>query len=76
MSIAKGANKIEGGGDPVMYWQRPHMEGSQFKFIPQGSECNRDVTRRRHGAADHGGIVCGNAIHMNESRKGLDYKEV
>ena len=46
-----------------MYWQRPHMEGSQFEFIPQGSECNGDVTRRRHGAADRGGTVRGNAIH-------------
>ena len=39
------------------------MEGSQFEFIPQGSECNGDVTRRQLGAADHGGIVRGNAIH-------------
>ena len=35
------------------------MEGSQFEFIPQGSKCNGDVTRRRHGAADHGGTVRG-----------------
>ena len=46
------------------------MEGSQFEFIPQGSECNGDVTRRRHGAADRGGTVRGNAIHMTESREG------
>lgn len=59
-----------------MYWQRPHMEGSQFEFIPQGSECNGDVTRRRHGAADRGGIVRGNATHTTQSREGLDHMEV
>ena len=52
------------------------MEGSQFEFIPQGSECNGDVTKRRHGATDRGGIVRGNAIHINVSREGLDHTEV
>ena len=52
------------------------MEGSQFEFIPQGSEYNVDVTRRRHGAADHGGTIRGNAIHVKESREGLDHMEV
>ena len=52
------------------------MKGSQFEFIPQGSECNRDVTRRRHVAVDHGGTVRGNAIHTTLSREGLYYTEV
>ena len=52
------------------------MEGSQFEFIPQGSECNGDVTRRRYGAVDRGGTVRGNAIHTTESREGLDHLEV
>ena len=52
------------------------MEGSQFEFIPQGSECNEDVTRRRHGAADHGGTVRGNTIHTTKSHEGLDHMEV
>ena len=51
-------------------------EGSQFEFIPQGSECNGDVTRRRHGAADRGGTVCGNAIHTILPHEGLDHTEV
>ena len=52
------------------------MEESQFEFIPQGSECNRDVTRRRYGAADRGGTVRGNAIHTTMTREGLDHMEV
>ena len=45
-------------------------------FFPQGSECNGEVTRRRHGAADRGGTVRGNATHTTQSREGLDHMEV
>nr|ABF70076.1 hypothetical protein MA4_54B05.10 [Musa acuminata] len=50
---------------------RPHMEGSQFKFIPQGSECNRDVTKRRHSTADR---ATGSTTSVNNTttRRAMD----
>ncbi|RRT66863.1 hypothetical protein B296_00009102 [Ensete ventricosum] len=53
-------------------WQRPHIEKSWSEFITQESVCNGDVTRRRYGAADRGGIVRGNAIHADLTVGELD----
>ncbi|RWW54064.1 hypothetical protein BHE74_00039406 [Ensete ventricosum] len=67
--------KIEDGGGPTMCWQRPHME-KLSEFITRESVCNGDVIRRRHGAADHGGIVRGNATQAIMSHEGHDHAEV
>ncbi|RRT40467.1 hypothetical protein B296_00030675 [Ensete ventricosum] len=60
----------------MMCWQRPHMEKSWSEFITQESVCNRDVTKRRHGVVDHGGIVRDNTTHVEISREGRDHAKV
>ncbi|RWW44717.1 hypothetical protein BHE74_00049503 [Ensete ventricosum] len=51
-------------------WRRRRPE-----FIIRESVCNGDITRRRHGAADRGGIVRGNATQVIVSREGQDHTE-
>ncbi|RZS25461.1 hypothetical protein BHM03_00058672 [Ensete ventricosum] len=65
--------RIDDGGGPTRCWQRPHMEKSYSEFITRESVYNGDVTKRRHGVADRGGIVHGNATHADMSLEGHDH---
>ncbi|RWW66917.1 hypothetical protein BHE74_00025681 [Ensete ventricosum] len=56
-----------------MCWQRSYIKKSESEFIVREFVYNGDVTRRRHGAADYGGIVCGNATQAIMSREGQDH---
>ena len=62
-AVRSGDCAGRGRGPGSRQWCTNYSEVKDFEFIPQGSECNGDVTRRRHGAADRGGTVCGNATH-------------
>ncbi|RRT52370.1 hypothetical protein B296_00027481 [Ensete ventricosum] len=59
-------------------WRRPYdvlAEATRGEVVVRVREsvCNEDVTRRRHSAADRGGIVCGNAMQAIMSREGQDH---
>ncbi|RZS28029.1 hypothetical protein BHM03_00061580 [Ensete ventricosum] len=62
-------------------WRRPYdvlAEATRGEVVVRVREsvCNGNVTRRRHSAADHGGIVRGNATQAIMSREGQDHADV
>ncbi|RRT39779.1 hypothetical protein B296_00014293 [Ensete ventricosum] len=56
------------------YLSKTYSKLGDSKFITRESVCNGDVTRRRHGVADHGGIIRGNTMQAIVSREGQDHR--
>ncbi|RWV89366.1 hypothetical protein GW17_00048485 [Ensete ventricosum] len=56
------------------YLSKTYSKLGDSKCITRESVCNEDVTRRRHGVADHGGIIRGNTMQAIVSREGQDHR--